>query len=144
MRQVFNTDIHGKVMLQGYDPVTFHTISKAVKGHPAISIEHEGQRYLFASYDNRESFKKGAEKYVPAYGGYCAYGLSHGVLFPVEIDTWEIVDDRLMLQFSQDVKERFHGARSENIRKADENWLEIVAESGKHEDAMVVVSAGDG
>jgi len=31
-----------------------------------------------------------------------AYGVPINKLFPVEIDTWEIVDGRLILQYNQD------------------------------------------
>lgn len=59
---------------------------------------------------------------MPAYGGYCAYGVAIDVLFPIEIDTWEIIDGRLVLQFGQEVKQKFGEDAEENIRKANENW----------------------
>ncbi|MDD3294310.1 MAG: YHS domain-containing (seleno)protein, partial [Geobacteraceae bacterium] len=101
MKQVINADPHGRVTLQGYDPVAFHAIGAAMRGNPAILLEYGGYKYLFSSEENKELFEKAPEKYLPAYGGYCAFGASLGVLFPVEIDTWEIIDGRLVLQFSQ-------------------------------------------
>ena len=131
MKQVINADPHSKIALQGHDPVAFHTVGKAMKGNPAILAEHRGYRYLFSSEANKATFEEQAEKYLPAYGGYCAYGVSLGVLFPVEIDTWEIIDGRLVLQYSQDVKKKFGEQRDENIRKANENWPKLEAESSK-------------
>ena len=32
MEQIINADPHGKIALQGYDPVAFHTAGEAVKG----------------------------------------------------------------------------------------------------------------
>ena len=66
-----------------------------------------------------------AGKYLPAYGGFCAFGVCLGVLFPVEIDTWEIVDGRLVLQYRLDIKKKFEENKNENILKANDNWLKI-------------------
>ena len=73
-------------------------------------------------------FEKDAEKYLPAYGGYCAFGVSLGVLFPVEIDTWEIIDGRLVLQFNNAFKQEFEKDKGGNIQKADANWQKIEAQ----------------
>ncbi|MDD4457980.1 MAG: YHS domain-containing (seleno)protein, partial [Syntrophotalea acetylenica] len=100
MSRILNADPHGKIALQGYDPVAFHTAGKAVKGNPAILAESSGYKFAFSSEENRTAFEKQPEKYMPAFGGYCAFGVSIGVLFPVEIDTWEIVDGRLVLQYT--------------------------------------------
>ena len=131
MKQVLNADPHSKIVLQGHDPVTFHTIGKAIKGNPAISAEHCGYRYLFSSENNKSAFEERVEEYLPAFGGFCAYGVSLGVLFPVEINTWEIIDGRLVLQYSQDVKKKFDEQKNENIRKANENWPNLKADSIK-------------
>ncbi|MBU3950236.1 MAG: hypothetical protein KJ882_12030 [Proteobacteria bacterium] len=125
MKQVINADPYGKIALQGYDAVAFHTIGKAVKGNPAILAEYLGHKYLFSSESNKATFVKEAEKYLPAYGGFCAFGVSLGVLFPVEIETWEIIDGRLVLQYSLDIKQKFEEDKDENILKANGNWPKI-------------------
>jgi YHS domain-containing protein len=126
MNALFNTDPISKIMLQGYDPVAFHTVGKATKGDPAISSSGTGYRFLFASQENMAAFEADPGKYIPAYGGYCAYGLSLGVLFPTEIETWEIVQGRLLLQFSPEVKQKFRDERANNLKKADENWPKLL------------------
>ena len=124
-QQVINADPHGKIALQGYDPVGFHTAGKAIKGNPAISVQYRGFKYLFSAEENKAAFEKDPLKYLPAYGGYCAYGAALGILFPVEIDTWEIIDGRLALQFSLAIKQKFDEERYKNIRRADANWSKI-------------------
>ena len=131
MKQVINADPHGKITLQGCDPVAFHTVGKAIKGNPAISTEYHGYNYLFSSEANKTMFDEQVERYLPAYGGYCAYGVANNVLFPVEVDTWEIIDGRLVLQYSQDVKQKFGENKDENIRKANDNWSKIEDEKRK-------------
>jgi len=127
MKQVINADPHGKVTLQGYDPVAFHAIGAAMRGNPSILLEYGGYKYLFSSEENKKLFEKDPEKYLPAYGGFCAFGVSLGVLFPIEIDTWEIINGRLVLQFSQEFKKIFEEDTNGNIKKADDNWRKIEA-----------------
>jgi YHS domain-containing protein len=122
MKPVINADPHSKIAMQGYDPVAFHTVGKALKGNAVIASEYRGYRYLFSSEANKATFEQQSQKYLPVCGGYCAYGVSIDVLFPVEIDTWEIIDGRLFLQFSQAVKQKFGEHRDDNIRKAYDNW----------------------
>jgi YHS domain-containing protein len=125
MTRIINADPYGKIALQGYDPVAFHTSGKAMKGNPAILAEYSGYKFVFYSEENKAVFEKQAQKFLPAFGGYCAFGVSIGVLFPVEIDTWEIIDGRLVLQYSSDVKRMFEEDKAENIRKAKENWAKM-------------------
>lgn len=125
MKHIINADPLGKIALQGYDPVAFHSPGKAMKGNPYIAAEYGGYKYLFASEDNKAIFTKDAAKYVPAYGGYCAFGISLGVFFPVEIETWEIINGRLVLQYNLDIKRKFEENKEENLRKANENWMKI-------------------
>ncbi|MEK7729084.1 MAG: YHS domain-containing (seleno)protein [candidate division KSB1 bacterium] len=126
-----NADANSKTGLQGYDPVAFHTVGKATKGNPAIAAEYHGFKYLFASEENKAAFAQQPEKYLPLYGGYCAFGVSIGQLFPVEIDTWEIVNGRLVLQYSQDIKSEFAKSKEANFRKAESNWPKLVKSNSK-------------
>ena len=125
MNQIINADTKGKIAIQGYDPVAFHTVGKAQKGDPAIMAKYGDFNYLFSSQENKKIFELAPEKYLPAYGGYCAFGLTLGGFFPVEIDTWEIIDGRLVLQFNQEIKQNFNSDKAENIQKANENWAKI-------------------
>jgi len=131
---VFGADLvnaeKSNLALQGYDPVAFFTDAKPMKGDASITATYHGYHYLFASEAHKAEFEQAPDKYLPAYGGYCAFGVSKGKLFPVEIDTWEIVDGRLILQNSQSVKKKFSEDKEGNLRKADANWPKLV-DSGK-------------
>jgi len=130
MEQLINADPHGRIALQGYDPVAFHTAGKPMKGDPYISADYLGYKYLFSSEANKAKFEQQSKEYLPAYGGYCAYGITLDTLAPVEIDTWDIIDGRLVLQFSQGVKQKFGEQLEENIRKANDKWSTL--EAGSH------------
>jgi YHS domain-containing protein len=123
---VVNADPHSHVGLQGYDPVGFFADSEAEKGSPFISAVYHGNTYLFSSEEHRAEFARHPAQYLPAYGGYCAFGVSIGKFFPVEIDTWEIVDGRLYFQFNQQVKKMFAEDKSGNFKKAEANWPDLV------------------
>jgi YHS domain-containing protein len=67
--------------LKGYDAVAyFKQLGKPVKGNPEIKSSFQGATYLFASAQNKADFDKDPAKYAPQYGGFCAYGVTIGVL----------------------------------------------------------------
>lgn len=127
MKRILNTDSLGKFALQGYDPVAFHTEKKPVKGNPYIAAEAFGYKFLFASEANKAIFMKDQEKYLPAFGGYCAFGVSLGVFFPVEIDTWDMLDGHVFFQYNKDIKNKFLEDEEENMKKAKANWKKVEA-----------------
>ena len=116
------------VALQGHDPVAFFTLGQATTGLPSLSAEHHGATYHFASAANQRAFIASPSLYVPAYGGYCAFGAAKGKLFPVEIDTWQIVDGQLLLNYNQEIKAQFDVNISEFIATADKNWVGLSQE----------------
>lgn len=124
--EVVNADSRSKIALQAYDPVAFFTDGKPVKGNPSITATYKEHTYLFATEEHKKEFQRNSDKYLPAYGGYCAYGVSLGYFFPVEIDTWEIVNGRLVLQFSKDIKKIFAADEMANFKKAEANWPKLV------------------
>ena len=74
----YNADAKG-VMLKGYDPVAYFAPNAvATRGDPNIALERDGVTYFFASQENRDRFAARPEKFTPAYGGYCSYGVSMG------------------------------------------------------------------
>ena len=93
-----------------------------VPGNTNITAEHDGATYYFARQINRETFLTNPEHYVPAFGGYCAFGASKGKLFPVEIDTWQIKDDRLILNYNAEIKTQFDANIEALLETADANW----------------------
>ncbi|MFD2255249.1 YHS domain-containing (seleno)protein [Luteolibacter algae] len=116
------------IALNGYDPVAFFTEKKAVHGNPSISAKHEGATYLFASEADKKAFVAHPEKYVPQFGGYCAYGVAVGAVFPVDIETWQVRDGKLYLNLNPEILKEFNKDFAGNIAKAGENWPKVIAE----------------
>jgi len=111
--------------LQGYDPVAYFTEGEPVKGDWNISAEYNGATYRFASEEHKATFEADPEAYAPAYGGYCAFGTAMGFKFDGDPTLWKIVDDRLYLNLSPAVQERWNADTENLIDAANVNWTDI-------------------
>ena len=89
-----NTAGASRVALSGYDPVAFFTDAKPMNGDPGINAGFQGATYFFVSKEHKKMFEANPAKYAPQTGGFCAYGVSVGALFPVDISTWQIRDGK--------------------------------------------------
>jgi YHS domain-containing protein len=116
---------HSTVGVSGYDLVSYRTGEKPVRGNGNHVAVHDGVTYLFASEANRKQFEADPEKYLPAFGGYCAYGVAVGKKFVGDPDVWEIVDGRLYLNLDNKIKGLWTKDIPGNIEKANAKWPRI-------------------
>lgn len=114
------------IALGGYDPVAFFTEKKPVHGSPSIKAEHKGATYLFATEEDKALFVKAPDKYAPQFGGYCAYGVAVGAVFPVDISTWQVRDGKLYLNLNPAILKEFNKDLDRNIAKAKANWPSVL------------------
>jgi YHS domain-containing protein len=120
-----NIDSQG-VILKGGDVVAYFKQRKPVKGDPAIKSLYQGATYLFASAANKADFDKDPAKYVPQYGGFCAYGIVMGVLADLEgPDAFTVYKGKLYLGGNEGALRGFKNDIDSNIDKADSNWRRI-------------------
>ena len=129
-KTLLNLDKTG-VAIQGYDPVAFFTDHQPMKGDQKFLIKHDGAIYFFASKEHKDLFKANPAKYEPEFGGYCAYGVSRNKLVEIDVDAFQIVDGKLLLQYSKGVRDDFNKDAKANLAKAASNWPELVAKKGK-------------
>jgi len=129
-KSLVNLDKTG-VAIQGYDPVAFFTDHQPVKGDQKFLVKHDGAIYFFASKEHKDLFKEKPAKYEPVFGGYCAYGVSRNKLVEIDVDAFQIVDGKLLLQYSKGVRDDFNKDAKANLAKAGSNWPELVAKKGK-------------
>ncbi len=113
------------VGVQGYDLVSYHTGSKPLPGNGNHVSTHNGVNYLFSSDANRKTFEENPDKYLPAYGGWCAFGVSVGQKFVADPNVWKIVDGKLYLNLDTKIQAMWNKDVSGNIMKADSNWSQI-------------------
>jgi YHS domain-containing protein len=119
------------VAIQGYDPVAFFTDNKPVKGDPKFISKSNGAIYFFASQEHRDMFALNPGKYEPAFGGYCAYGVSKGKLAKIDVSAFEVVDGKLLLQHSEIARDNFDKNPKGNLAKANANWPILLENKGK-------------
>ena len=129
-KTLLNLDKSG-VAIQGYDPVAFFTDHHPVKGMPEFSSQADGATYQFASKDHKDLFDKEPAKYEPVFGCYCAYGVSRNKLAPIDVEAFQIVDGKLMLQYSKSVRDSFNEDQKGNLTKANQNWPGLLDKKGK-------------
>ena len=116
---------HSTVGAGGYDLVSYRTGEKPVRGNGNHLVVYEGVTYLFQSDENKRRFERDPERFVPAYGGYCAYGVAVGKKFVGDPDVWAIVDDRLYLNLDTKVQGLWNEDVPGHIVKADARWPRI-------------------
>lgn len=65
-------------VLEGADCVAYFSSSAnySTPGSSDYTSTHRGYSFYFASEKNRDLFDKTPDYYAPAYGGFCAFGLS--------------------------------------------------------------------
>ncbi len=130
-QSLLNLDSAG-VALQSYDPVAFFTVGGPVKGMEQWQSEFHGAKYRFHSAKNKALFDATPAKYEPQFGGYCAYGVGRGVLVPIKVEAWQIVDGRLLLQKNLSIRDDFNRDPQGNLTQADSHWKRLQGAAEKH------------
>ena len=110
----------------GYDPVAYFSADGPKKGEEGISTEWKGAKWRFASEANRDAFKADPEKYAPQFGGYCAYAVSQGATAKGDPEVWTVVDGKLYLNLSTEVKALWSADIPGFITKAKANWPAVL------------------
>ncbi|OIQ41177.1 MAG: hypothetical protein BM560_11085 [Roseobacter sp. MedPE-SWde] len=111
--------------MQGYDPVAYFTDGAPAKGSYKITTVFNDATYRFASEEHKAQFEANPEAYLPAYGGYCAFGTAMGFKFDGDPTYWKIVDNTLYLNLSKDIQERWEGNIPGFVQDANGHWENI-------------------
>ena len=117
----YNVD-SDNVAIHGYDTVAYFTEGEPVKGADEFEQVWEDARWQFASATNRELFKANPERYAPQFGGYCAGGLAAGEYANGDPEVWTIVDGKLYLNKTKDLRTFWREAPEAHIEVAKYNW----------------------
>lgn len=118
-------DLLMTIGLQGYSPVSYVDDQRAEPGSPLITAEHDGVTYLFASPGQRDKFVANPERYLPAYGGYCAYGCAVGGKFTPNPKSFKLINGRTHLFIHNDevdTKALWNKEEPDMRQKADRFW----------------------
>ncbi|MFT4834781.1 MAG: hypothetical protein ACI8WP_001544 [Flavobacteriaceae bacterium] len=99
-QQVINTSKKG-LGVDGHDLVSYFE-NKPSLGVEKFSIVLDQVNYLFLDEKNLSLFKKSPDKYLPQYGGWCAYAMGlNGDLVEVDPMTYTITAGKLYLFYNK-------------------------------------------
>ena len=118
------------IIANGYDVVAYFS-NKAVKGTKKITTTYNGVVFHFSSAKNLATFNENPTKYMPQYGGYCAYAIGKSSeKVGINPKTFEIRNDKLYLFYNAWGTNTLKLWKQENPEKlkkqADINWKKII------------------
>lgn len=128
-KKQYNLESSG-LAIQGYDPVAYFTMNKAVVGQKDLSANHNGVTYRFASKQNKDEFLRNPARYEPQFGGWCAYAMGKkGEKVEIDPETFKIVDAKLYLFYNKFFNNTLKSWNQDEARlktQADRNWMKFV------------------
>ena len=115
---------------EGYDVVSYFTKKAPLKGNKKYEATFENAKFRFATQEHLNLFKENPKKYIPQYGGYCAYAVAaKKTKMYIDADSYEIRDGKLYLFYSSWLGSKLKDWQTEDTKKlqekADKNWQEI-------------------
>jgi len=111
--------------IHGYDPVSYKKEGGAKLGVAEFESDWAGAKWRFENQENLDAFAAAPEKYVPANGGYCTFGVVLNEKFDGDPTVWSIHQDNVHLFLNEDVKEKFLQDTDGNFTKVVSNWTGI-------------------
>lgn len=112
---------------KGYDVVSYFVDGKPMEGKKKYQTTYDGAKFKFSSEKNLTLFRKNPTKYIPQYGGYCAYAVAaKKTKMYIDPDAYEIRDGKLYLFYNSWISNKLtdwqEGNTKELQKKGDENW----------------------
>ena len=111
--------------MHGVDPVSMFAQDTAKLGNAVFTTAHEGVDYYFASAETQEMFEANPEKYLPQFGGFCAFGVFVGKKLDGDVRYANIVDGKLYLFVNAAIFEKYKKQKHEVLTGAAKKWPEI-------------------
>lgn len=121
---------NSNIALLGYSPVSYLDLGLAQRGSKTFKSVHEKVAYYFTSAEQKSTFDKSPTKYLPQYGGYCAFGTYAGAKFRVDPTKFIVKDGKYFL-FLNDVELDAKGLwlneknHKKLVAKANQNWSKL-------------------
>jgi YHS domain-containing protein len=115
---------------EGYDVVSYFINKKPVEGNKKHQTTYDGVKFKFSSAENLEAFIKNPKKYIPQYGGFCAYAIAaKKTKMDIDAESYEIRDGKLYLFYNAWFSNKLENWKEEDTpklqKKGDKNWNEL-------------------
>ena len=121
---------NSNIALQGYSPVSYLDLGLAQKGNKSFKSDYKKVTYYFTSSKQKTTFDKNPAKYIPQYGGFCAFGTYAGAKFRIDPNKFLVNNGKYYLFLNNvelDAKQLWLAERNHNKLKgtADKNWKKL-------------------
>ena len=124
------------IAVDGYDLVSYHQ-SDPKEGNKNISYDYMDATYYFSSQENMTLFQTEPEKYLPEYGGFCAYAMLEGDKVNIDPESYKVVNGKLYLFYNGlfgNTLEKWNDLTVESqettlIDTADQHWQAVLSNS---------------
>ena len=119
----------GSIALNGYDLISYFE-GEATQGNKKYTALYNGVTYYFDSVNHLQAFNTSPTKYLPEYGGYCAYAMAEsGKLVDVNPKSFLIINNKLYLFYDawgvNTRKKWLQKSESHQIISADNYWDQL-------------------
>ncbi|MGD8416513.1 MAG: YHS domain-containing (seleno)protein [Pseudomonadales bacterium] len=111
--------------LHGVDAVALTTIHDVSEGSHSNTVVVDGVAYYFASPASAQQFEAAPDRYLPRYGGFCAYAVALGKKFDGDPRYADIVDGKLYLFVNEEIYHKYKQDSRNILRKAEQTWPSI-------------------
>ena len=111
--------------LHGVDAVALTSLSAVSEGNAVHTVVHDSAAYYFASQASADLFSANPEKYLPQYGGFCAYAVALGRKFDGDPMFADIVDGKLYLFVNDEIFMTYKKNPQKYLSEAEKMWPKI-------------------
>lgn len=122
-----------KIGLQGFSPVSYLELGLAQRGSKQYKSVHDNIAYYFTSSDQKTKFEQNPEKYLPQFGGFCAFGVYAGAKFRVDPNKFVVSNGKYYLFLNDvevDAKQLWLAEKeSKLLATANKNWKSLRTKS---------------
>ncbi|WP_299212217.1 YHS domain-containing (seleno)protein [uncultured Aquimarina sp.] len=121
---------NSNIALQGYSPVSYLDLGIAQRGTKDYKSEYKKVIYYFTSKEQKAAFDKKPKKYMPQYGGFCAFGVYAGAKFRPDPNKFVVKDGKYFLflyNIELDAQQLWLAENNHNtlVSKANSNWQKL-------------------
>ena len=118
-----------QLAVSGYDLVSYFNNDSPQKGNNVHAVVYDAATYYFASEENKNTFKRAPEKYLPQYGGWCAYAMARNKNIEINPEAYLVDEGKLYLFYKtrwNNTQLKWLNNPTELKQKADANWQKKV------------------
>lgn len=112
----------------GYDVVSYFSNTPVI-GKPEYLVVYDGVKFKFSTKENLSVFKSKPQKYIPKYGGYCAYAIGKtGEKVSIDPKSFRIYKDQLFLFYKTkkfDTLQDWLKDEHHLFQEAERNWTKL-------------------